>query len=235
MQRIDKFLKNYDAGKVLDVATGQGNFIPFILECKSYDEIIALDSMEQFAPIFEKHFAGKNVTFQVGDAYAMPFEDETFDTICFSNSIHHFEYPEKIFAEMKRVLKKSGKIIINEMYSDNLSEAQKSHKMLHHLAAEQDRILGRFHAETYTKDELSRFIESQGLTKLECLDYAFPVTDVFDKDRLNHIYTTLDRMAQGIEKRAELQDLAPKLEEVKAYIEQNGYASASSIFYVGEK
>ena len=55
MERIEKFLKNYDAGLVLDVASGQGSFIHFMLECKSYDKIIAVDMMEQLKPFFEKH------------------------------------------------------------------------------------------------------------------------------------------------------------------------------------
>ena len=81
--------------------------------------------------------------------YVYGQEDNSFDIISLSNSLHHLENPKEIFAEMERVLAQYGIIIINEMISDGLSKRQKSHLKLHHFAAEVDRALGGTHNETF--------------------------------------------------------------------------------------
>jgi len=234
MERVEKFLQSYEAGRVLDVATGQGNFIPFILECKSYDEIVAVDTIAEFAQAIDKQFGDKKVTFKVADAYKLPFNDNSFDTVTMSNSIHHFEKPAKILAEIGRVLKPDGRVIIHEMYSDNLSPAQQSHKLIHHISAERDMILGNFHAETYTKQDLGSIAESS-FAKVELIDYSYPAGDVMEKEKVDHILKICDVMIDQSGKRDELKVLIPKFEEAKKYIQKNGYASASSLFFVGAK
>ena len=56
-----------------------------------------------------------NIRFETGDAEALPYEDETFDLVITRLSLHHFTNPKKPFAEMKRVLKKGGKLVIWDM------------------------------------------------------------------------------------------------------------------------
>lgn len=56
-----------------------------------------------------------NICFETGDAESLPYEDETFDLVITRLSLHHFMNPEKPFAEMKRVLKRGGKLIIWDM------------------------------------------------------------------------------------------------------------------------
>lgn len=235
MENIEKFLHNYDAGKVLDLATGQGNFLPFIFECKSFFEVIAVDTDERLVPFFKKQYKDKKVTYQLADAYNLPFSTESFDTVSLSNSIHHFAEPEKVLAEVKRVLKKDGHLLINEMYGDNLSKSQKSHKKLHHFSAKIDRTMGRFHADTYTKEQLKDFIVSQGFEQEELIDYTYPAGDVFEKGLLDNLTVMINRMKENIQKEEKLESLLPEAEEIEEYIKENGYASASSIFYVGKK
>ena len=50
-----------------------------------------------------------------GDAEGMQFKDEMFDGVSCHMSIHHHPHPEKSLAEMYRVLKKGGTVIINEL------------------------------------------------------------------------------------------------------------------------
>lgn len=56
-----------------------------------------------------------NICFETGDAEELPYEDETFDLVITRLSLHHFAKPKKPFAEMKRVLKKGGKLVIWDM------------------------------------------------------------------------------------------------------------------------
>ena len=46
------------------------------------------------------------------DLSALPFRDDTFDLILFTNTIEHLEDPHPILAELARVLKPAGKILV---------------------------------------------------------------------------------------------------------------------------
>jgi SAM-dependent methyltransferase len=77
---------------------------------------------------FAKHFI-KNKNFKTSDlsddnhldytrvdAQSTKFKDESFDYVIAANMIHHIPYPIKFFKEVKRILKKNGKLIIFESY-----------------------------------------------------------------------------------------------------------------------
>lgn len=57
----------------------------------------------------------RNISFVVGNAMNLTFEDESFDLVITRLSLHHFTEPEKLFREMQRVLKVGGKMIIWDM------------------------------------------------------------------------------------------------------------------------
>ena len=56
-----------------------------------------------------------NIHFQTGNAEELPYEDETFDLVMTRLSFHHFLNPDKPFQEMRRVLKKGGKLVVWDM------------------------------------------------------------------------------------------------------------------------
>ena len=51
------------------------------------------------------------------DAIATPFKDNELDYIICNNMIHHIAYPVIFFNEMNRVLKKGGRLIIQDIYT----------------------------------------------------------------------------------------------------------------------
>ena len=57
----------------------------------------------------------KNIYFQTGNAEELPYKSETFDLVITRLSFHHFDHPKKPFEEMKRVLKKGGKLVVWDM------------------------------------------------------------------------------------------------------------------------
>ena len=59
----------------------------------------------------DEHLDFKNI-----DAQNTKFPDESFDFVIASNMIHHIPFPMKFFREMKRILKKNGKLLIFESY-----------------------------------------------------------------------------------------------------------------------
>lgn len=49
------------------------------------------------------------------DALATPFSDRQFDFVVASNMIHHVPYPAKFFAEVRRILKPGGKLLVQDV------------------------------------------------------------------------------------------------------------------------
>lgn len=49
------------------------------------------------------------------DALNTPFEDGSFDFVIASNMIHHVPYPPKFFAEVHRILKPGGKLLVQDV------------------------------------------------------------------------------------------------------------------------
>ncbi|MBL7149552.1 MAG: class I SAM-dependent methyltransferase [Candidatus Cloacimonetes bacterium] len=170
MQNLEKKLKEIDGGNVLDVATGRGEFINLIKEFKSFDNVTAIDNSDRAEKAFKEKF--QDAEFQIMDAANMSFKDKTFDTVCISNSLHHMLNLKKTLNEMKRVLKKGGNFIINEMLSDQQDEARKSHVLLHHWWAKIDTIFSEKHDPTYSKDEIIAIIDTLELTDYDLMEYA---------------------------------------------------------------
>lgn len=53
--------------------------------------------------------------FRQVDALSLPFEDGSYDFIVCGNMIHHVAQPLRLFAEVERVLKPGGKLLIQEV------------------------------------------------------------------------------------------------------------------------
>lgn len=49
------------------------------------------------------------------DALATPFSDGQFDFVIASNMIHHVPYPARFFAEVRRILKPGGKLLVQDV------------------------------------------------------------------------------------------------------------------------
>ena len=56
-----------------------------------------------------------NMSFVVGDVAELPFLDDSFDIVFSRLAFHHFPETEHPFAEMKRVLKPGGKLVVIDM------------------------------------------------------------------------------------------------------------------------
>ena len=99
------------SGKLLEVPVGTGVLtMPVYKELPDAD-ITCLDySPDMMAAARKKaEDAGiTNITFRQGDVGALPFEDETFDTVLSMNGFHAFPDKEAAYQETYRVLKPGG-------------------------------------------------------------------------------------------------------------------------------
>lgn len=58
------------------------------------------------------------VAYAAGDARALPFPDAGFDAVFSNGSLHEWEEPEQIFAEIYRVLRPGGRFFVSDLRRD---------------------------------------------------------------------------------------------------------------------
>lgn len=106
--------------QILDVAAGTGDFaIAIAKKVHPESEIIGIDLSEKMLEVGRTKVPG-NVHLQQGDVEALPFPDDHFDRLSVAFGIRNFEHLEQGLAEMHRVLRPGGKMVILELsYPDN--------------------------------------------------------------------------------------------------------------------
>lgn len=101
-----------DVSTVLDVACGPG-----IVTCALAQKgacVTGIDLTPGMIDQARDRAVKSNVTvnFQIGDARSLPFKDESFDRVVTRYSFHHMENPCEVLAEMIRVCRPNGRIIV---------------------------------------------------------------------------------------------------------------------------
>jgi ubiquinone/menaquinone biosynthesis C-methylase UbiE len=106
--------------RVLDVGCGPGDLsIRISQQCH---EVWGVDVTPEMIQIAEEKtaFEPANVYFQQADACDLPFEDHSFDTVMSVNALQTMTRPEMALAEMSRVLKTGGELLlITYCYGDS--------------------------------------------------------------------------------------------------------------------
>lgn len=226
-----------NAGKVLDVATGGGDFIRVIKnDFKSYEHIVGIDISDQTVKHTQTLFPENSIEILKMSAEHIEFADEHFDTVTLSNSLHHLEHREIAFTEMMRVLKSGGLFIATEMYSDgHQTEAQKTHILMHHWSADVDKLAGVFHSHTYKKQQIIDAFSKLPLLRVETIDYYYPTDNPKDKSIIDNLVKNCQSVIKKLEKQEGTEEL---INEGNALIERLrtiGFASASRILIIGKR
>lgn len=98
--------------KVLDAACGEG-YGSFLMKQWGASEVIGIDISEDALNVAQKKFAGKGVSFINHTVEVLPFEDNSFDVVVSYETIEHLDCPEKFLAELRRVAKNDGTILVS--------------------------------------------------------------------------------------------------------------------------
>ncbi|MDP2172266.1 MAG: class I SAM-dependent methyltransferase [Candidatus Cloacimonadaceae bacterium] len=237
MKDVFQILNSVDAPLVLDAATGKGEFINVLKQnLGSYTQIIGIDASEKSVNYAQKVFSENDVEIYKMDLEHLQFEDDHFDLVCLSNSLHHLEHPDKVFAEMMRVLKPGGMMLVTEMYrSGEQTDAQQTHILMHHWIAAIDRRCGVFHAETFTKDEILAMAKKLHLLKLKVEDFYYPVDNPKEARNCETLRKSCIDTFKRLENIPDNEDLLNQGNNLMNRIQQIGCASASRLLITGYK
>lgn len=116
LNRLVQAVRPQSGACALDVATGPGYVAMAFAEAGC--EVVGLDLTEAPLKIAEEVSRTRgltNVRFQVGDAEQLPFAEQEFDIVVCRLALHHCEVPQRVLAEMTRVCRPQGMVVIEDL------------------------------------------------------------------------------------------------------------------------
>ncbi len=250
VQNIITTLNEISGGKVLDIATGEGNFIKTLMKTlSSYDTFTAIEISEEELEKAKKVLKDIPVRFFQMNAEKMEFQKNEFDTVCLSHSLHHLENIEQVLAEMLRVLKPNGNFILQECYSDGeQTETQMTDILIHHWDGFIDRKKGTTHNETLTKQKISDYVEKLTLAEYQQFDIPHNVYCAFcekieecNDPKSEFTVKSAGQYIDEILKNAlgfdsiNSKEYEKTANELRRRVIQIGRSEASSLFFLGKK
>ncbi|NJE02912.1 class I SAM-dependent methyltransferase [Thermococcus sp. MV11] len=147
-------------GKALDLGCGTGNYT-LELKKRGFD-VIGLDASEGMLRIARS----KGLNCIMGDAYSLPFPDESFDLVLSVTMFEFIHEPERVLAEIHRVLKPGGEVIIGTMNGRSLWFLLKRLKSIFTETAYR-------YARFYTPGELEGLLRKAGFENVESAGIIF--------------------------------------------------------------
>lgn len=156
--------------KVLDVGCGTGGVtIPAKLRVGKTGEAAGIDPAPEMIAV-ARHKASRarlEIDFRLGVIESLPYPDATFDAVTSSMMMHHL--PEHLqvkgLAEIRRVLKPDGRLLIADMMRPSTSFRKRFTSL----------ILRHGHAIQFGIEDLPELIQNAGFEEIKQLDDHFLV------------------------------------------------------------
>jgi ubiquinone/menaquinone biosynthesis C-methylase UbiE len=157
LDRIRKAAALTREQRAIDVACGPG----IVAEVLAQDagEVIACDITPEMLARAAQRFERAGLTNArciPGTAESLPFDDGSFDVVFTRSSIHHFPNPDLALREMVRVMRPSGRVIIQDVTSSEVVEESALHNAL-------ERVRDPSHVRMLPESELLAHIRDAGL------------------------------------------------------------------------
>ena len=233
MSSLAQLLGPAHGGRVLDVATGRGGFVTSLLAAlPDHDEIVGIDVVDHAADFAATFPDLPVVRFELADAAALPYADATFDLAAVANSLHHFVDPVPVLAEMLRVLRPGGRLVIAEMLRDGQRPEQMTHVKLHHWWAAVDTTEGVVHRETYRRQAIVQLVAGLGLDDLRIEHLEEEGEDPHDSDTLAELDGVIDRY---LARAAGHPPLVARGHALRRRLHRIGIRSATTLVAIGRK
>lgn len=232
MEKLFDFFQDKQVKGILDVGTGTADFISVLKKAFPKANITGVDPNTESLETASNNFP--EISFMEMSAEKLEFSNNSFDVVSISMALHHLPDIKKSLFEIQRVVKSDGWIIINELFTDNLSPAQEGHKMYHHFRSKIDRLLGISHSETFAKDEILRMVENSGMEVLFHFEFDSMAEPVKSREELNERMKKMQIHLNQINGQPEYDQLKLQIDEFQESFIKNGFQTPTKIVIVGK-
>ncbi|QLY39942.1 class I SAM-dependent methyltransferase [Hujiaoplasma nucleasis] len=237
MKELKSYLSQYENPRILDIGTGKGDFIAMIdYVYQDYSEIIGIDIVDYLLEMDESAFENNpKIKWMDLDVLETTFPKNSFDIISLSNTLHHIKDIKSMFNQMVEMLKPGGIIILSELISSNdLSEKQISHQLLHSFAAKIDHELNKVHSQIFSKENVMQAIEMYSPLPVDAIWEL--ETKSFDEEiTLEDLYRLVDGLLKNVKDSPKFEQYKEEAIAIKDYLQENGFSYATTICVVLKK
>tara|TARA_R110002096_G_scaffold74101_2_gene175774 strand:+ start:24963 stop:25688 length:726 start_codon:yes stop_codon:yes gene_type:complete len=116
-RKVVKTVTEQNPDQILDVATGTADLAIALTKARP-KKITGIDISAGMLAVGQKKIEARSldkvITLTQADSENLPFEDESFDVVTVAFGVRNFENLEKGLAEIQRVLRKDGKLLVLE-------------------------------------------------------------------------------------------------------------------------
>jgi SAM-dependent methyltransferase len=225
-------------GRVLDVATAEGGFTPILQESLyHYTGIVGIDISIPTTEAARRIFASGdgNIHFVQTNGERMGLKDGSFDTAAISASLHHLANPPLVLAEMKRVLRPGGHLLVAEMHRDGRTEAQLALVRMHHWAAAIDTALGILHNRTLARQEMVDYVEDLDLCDVRCHDWIDTASDPMDPEAIGSVEAAIERTIERARGTSGYESFRQRGEDLRRRLRDVGVQREPVLIITGRK
>jgi ubiquinone/menaquinone biosynthesis C-methylase UbiE len=192
---------------VLDVACGPG-----MLACAFAEVACHVTGIDLTPAMIERaqalrHTKGRtNLAWQIGDVLPLPFPDASFALVFTRYSFHHFLDPKAVLAEMVRVCRPDGRVVVVDVFTTGPQQAEEFNRM--------EKLRDPSHVRALSLEELTGLLDEAGLqnVKRQFYKHEFSLDQVLkgsfpnpgDAERVRQLFIEdlgVDRLGLGARRR----------------------------------
>lgn len=185
--------------RVLDAGTGPGTLA--LALAPLVGDVVGVDLVPELLAAARKD-APDNARFVEGDATALDFESGSFDLACSRRTLHHVGRPELAVAELTRVTKKGGRVLVDDQIAPadplatfELDRFERRRDASHHRTLSDGDLRDLFAANGLTLLRSERFTQRRELddflARAGCVgDDAEAAKDLSPGDREHYVIET---------------------------------------------
>jgi ubiquinone/menaquinone biosynthesis C-methylase UbiE len=155
--------------QIVDIGCGEGILMDKILQKFPEKTILGIDASSENIEICKAH----NLNVYYGNVYELPLDNEFVDCVLFIEVIEHIYNPELAIEEIRRILKKGGKLIL-------LFPHDSVFKLARLITFKfEEAFYNAGHVAQWTLKEIGRLLESSGfriVSKKNIPFYLWPIS-----------------------------------------------------------
>ncbi len=120
-----RLVNRRERGRALDIGAGPGQIVVKLARILTRWKFVAVDRSSHMIAEAVANLAAAGpelagrVEFQIADANALPYPDATFDLVVCNSVLHHMAEPERLLAEIARLVKPHGALLLRDLRRPN--------------------------------------------------------------------------------------------------------------------